>query len=45
MIKESVFESGVRAKLVELRTQGKDHAVCIGYDESLYLKVAVIKVL
>lgn len=45
MIKESVFESGVRAKLVELRTQGKDHAVCIGYDESLYLKVAVIKVM
>ncbi len=45
MIKESVFESGVRAKLVELRTQGKDHAVCIGYDESLYLKVAVINVL
>lgn len=45
MIKESVFESGVRVKLVELRTQGKDHAVCIGYDESLYLKVAVIKVL
>lgn len=45
MIKESVFESGVRAKLIELRTQGKDHAVCIGYDESLYLKVAVIKVL
>ena len=45
MIKESVFESGVRAKLVELRTQGKDHAVCSGYDESLYLKVAVIKVL
>lgn len=45
MIKESVFESGVRAKLVELRTQGKDHAVCIGYDESLYLKVAVIEVL
>ncbi len=45
MIKQSVFESGVRAKLVELRTQGKDHAVCIGYDESLYLKVAVIKVL
>ncbi len=44
MIKESVFESGVRAKLIELRTQGKDHASFIGYDEGLYLKVAVIKV-
>mgnify|MGYP005753824139 CR=1 FL=1 len=44
MIKESVFESGVRAKLIELRTQGKDHAVSVGYDESLYLKVAVLKI-
>ena len=45
MIKESVARSGVKAKLVELRMQGKDHATTIGYDESLYLKVAVIKVL
>ena len=45
MVKESVFESGRRAKFVELRTQGKDHAVSVGYDESLYLKVAVLKVL
>ncbi len=44
MIRESVIESGVKAKLVELRTQGKDHASTIGYDEGLYLKVAVIKV-
>ena len=44
-IKESVIESGVRAKLVEIRMQGKDHSTFIGYDESLYLKVAVIKVL
>ncbi len=45
MIQESVFESGVQAKLVELRTQGKDHATLIGTDESLYLKVAVLKVM
>ena len=45
MIDKSVFESGVTAKLVELRTQGKDHAVLIGSDQSLYLKVAVLKVL
>lgn len=44
MIKESVFESGRRARLVEIRTQGKDHAVSVGYDESLYLKVAVLKI-
>ena len=45
MIKESVMESGVKAKLVEIRMQGKDHATVIGYDESLYLKVAVIHIL
>ncbi len=45
MVKESVLESGVSAKLVELRMQNKDHATFIGYDESLYLKVAVIKVI
>ena len=44
MIKESVFESGRRARLVEIRTQGKDHAVSVGYDESLYLKAAVLKI-
>ena len=45
MINESVFESGVRAKLVEFRTQGKDHATLVGTEQSLYLKVAVLKVL
>ena len=43
MIKESVFESGRRARRVEIRTQGKDHAVSMGYDERLYFKVAVLK--
>nr|MBO4518161.1 class I SAM-dependent rRNA methyltransferase [Clostridia bacterium] len=42
MINESVFESGVKAKLVELRTQGKDHASLIGTEQSLYLKVAIL---
>lgn len=45
MINESVFESGVRAKLVELRTQSKDHATLIGAEQGLYLKVAVLKIL
>ncbi len=44
MIKESVLASGVKAKLVELRTQSKDHSSVIGHDEGLYLKVAVIYV-
>ncbi len=45
MVNESVFESKVKAKLVELRTQGKDHATAIGTDSGLYLKVAVLKII
>lgn len=45
MLKESVSASGVDARLVELRTQGKDHSTLIGTDEALYLKVAVLHVL
>ena len=45
MVNESVFESGVTAKLVEFRTQGKDHATLIGTEQSLYLKVAVLKII
>ncbi len=45
MIKESVLSSGVRAKLVEIRTQSRDHASAVGYDEGLYLKVAVLEIL
>lgn len=45
MIKESVLESKVHARLVEIRSQGKDHAILIGTDESLYLKVAVVQVM
>ena len=45
MIKDSVSGARVNAKLVELRTQGKDHATLIGTDETMYLKVAVIKII
>lgn len=45
MIKESVAFTGVNAQLVELRTQGKDHATLIGTDEALYLKVAVLRII
>ena len=44
MITEATTRAHVDAKLVELRTQGKDHATMLGLDEGLYLKVAVIKV-
>ena len=44
MIEESVIRSKAKAKLVELRFQGKDHATLINYQESLYLKVAIINV-
>lgn len=45
MLSESIYESKVKAKLVEMRYQGKDHATLFGTEQSLYLKVAVIKVL
>lgn len=45
MIKESVLDSKVYARLVEVRAQGKDHAILFGTDESSYLKVAVVQVL
>ncbi len=45
MIEESVIRSKVKAKIVELRFQGKDHANLITLPESLYLKVAVLKVI
>lgn len=45
MIKESASAANVNAQLVELRTQGKDHATLIGTDEALYLKVAVLRII
>ena len=45
MLKEALSASGIRAKLIEFRTQGKDHASLISYDEGLYLKVAVLKII
>lgn len=44
MLKQSVIESGVKARLIELRYQSKDHANLITSDEALYLKAAVIRV-
>ena len=44
MLKRSVIESGVKARLVELRYQSKDHANLITSDEALYLKAAIIRV-
>ncbi|MBP5308651.1 MAG: class I SAM-dependent rRNA methyltransferase [Clostridia bacterium] len=45
MIKESVTQSGVRAKMIEFRTQSRDHGTLIGLDEGLYLKVAVLAII
>lgn len=45
MIEEAVRNSKVKAKLVEIKFQGKDHASLMNMNESLYLKVAYIKVL
>lgn len=45
MIKESAAQSGVRTKMLEFRTQSRDHGTLIGLDEGLYLKTAVLAVL
>lgn len=44
MLKSALVDSGVNAKLMELRIQGKDHASFAGQEESLYLKVAALYV-
>jgi 23S rRNA (cytosine1962-C5)-methyltransferase len=43
MIEESVRESGVRCRMLELRTQGRDHAPDVTDEDTLYLKVAVLR--
>lgn len=43
MLSEATRRAHTAAKLVEFRTQARDHATLIGLDESLYLKVAVLK--
>ena len=45
MIEEAVRNSKVKVKLVEIKFQGKDHASLINMTESLYLKVAYLKVM
>ena len=45
MLEESIAHSKRICKLVELRMQGKDHAMMMNLQEALYLKVAVINVL
>ncbi|MDD3123669.1 MAG: class I SAM-dependent rRNA methyltransferase [Candidatus Izemoplasmatales bacterium] len=45
MIKDSIVEAKVTARMIELRGQGKDHATLVGADEALYLKVAVLQII
>jgi len=44
MIKESVANAGLQAKMLEFRTQAVDHGTLVGLDEGLYLKVAVLAI-
>ncbi len=45
MIEESILSVGVKAQIVEMRQQGKDHPLLIGLEEAWYLKVAIIHIL
>ena len=44
MLAEAAENAGVSVKLCELRTQSRDHASLLGFDESLYLKCVVLYV-
>ena len=44
LIDESVNHAKVKAKLVEMRYQARDHASLINLSESLYLKVAILSI-
>lgn len=44
MIEESINRAKLKVKIVEMRYQAKDHASLANLPESLYLKVAVMKV-
>ena len=44
MINEAISHANIKAKLINLSFQGKDHASLLNMDEALYLKVAVIQV-
>jgi len=43
MVEDSVKQAGVPCRMLELRTQGRDHAPLVASEETLYLKVAVLK--
>jgi len=44
MIVESAGRAGVQARLLELRSQGRDHPVLLSMPETEYLKFAIIEV-
>ncbi len=43
MVSEASIRSKTAVKLVEFRTQARDHATLLGLDEALYLKVAFLR--
>ncbi|MBQ9709612.1 MAG: class I SAM-dependent rRNA methyltransferase [Clostridia bacterium] len=43
MIKDSLFQAGFSAKMIEFRIQSRDHGTLVGLDEGLYLKTAVLQ--
>lgn len=45
LLDESVNHAKVKAKLVEMRYQARDHASLINLSESLYLKVAILNII
>jgi len=44
MLKDAGNNAGVSVRLLELRSQSRDHAVLLGSEESDYLKCAILKI-
>ena len=44
MLADAAADAGREARLVELRTQARDHPILLGVEETHYLKCAIVRV-
>ena len=44
ILREAAYETRRRVRIIELRSQGRDHPVLLGSDETRYLKCVIMQV-
>ena len=44
ILREAAYETRRRIRLIEVRTQGRDHPILIGAPETQYLKCVIMQV-